>query len=184
MGCRQMSLDRSKMLVTPRIAMMVRRYHTWPVFNYQTIGDHVGNSLMIWSLVFGAVTHTIAEYIIRHDLGELVAGDPPYPSKARNPEYKKAHAAVEHRALLDMQLPLPVLSEETLVRLKAVDLIDMLEFGLVELHMGNKFAVPIIDDVLLNLRGLTLSPIEREAVASYVSKVLTLFGNEHASDIW
>src|SRR5262249_33128322 len=54
---------------------------------------------------------------------------------------------IEKRALADMGVELPKLEEPLKSRTKLCDLIEMYEFGVHELKMGNQFALPIIDDV-------------------------------------
>jgi hypothetical protein len=88
-----------------------------------------------------------------HDVGEMVSGDPPYPIKALNPDMKQAHDRVEREAHLlmskDWMLPEPpTLIDPEQIIFKLAEFIEMWEWGLHELSMGNRLACPVIDRCL------------------------------------
>lgn len=156
---------RSALLASGRLAGQVRRYHTWPIINQQSVGEHSWQVLRIYFQIFGAVALMphITIWILWHDCGELVTGDPPYPFKAKNPEIKKAYDAAEDIAVKSMGGFTPELSPHEKRKVKTCDLIDMLEYGQHEKMMGNQFAQPIIDDISNSIRALWLdkrSPIQ------------------------
>lgn len=180
-----MSSAREHILRQPGIATQVRRYHTWPTLTQQTIGDHIGNSLRIYLALYGEIKTDAAQYIAYHDLGELVVGDPPFPVKVRNPDFKVAHEAVEVQALARMGLELPELSQQERLRLKIVDLLDMFEFGLRERHMGNKFAKPIVGDTYQTINTLVerlASQHDQRQVVAYLGATLHFYGELDACD--
>ena len=68
---------------------------------------------------------------------------------------------------------IPKLSEVEKVRGKAADLIEMWEFGLDEVAMGNTFAQPIVDDIKDSLYKLSMSPEDWLKVENYLVRVGT-----------
>jgi len=142
---------RSDVLTNLRMAGQVRRYHTWPMHTVQTVADHSWNVMRIYNQIFGALPSLVTQYILYHDCGEVVLGDLPYPVKKNNSELDVQCKLVERLALHELGVELPVLTDEHKLQVKLCDLIDMLELGLVERAMGNKFATPIVDDVWSNI---------------------------------
>lgn len=128
----------------------VERYHTWPTIRKQTVADHCYHVLRIYYEMFGPPSPEVTTYILFHDSPEVKYGDPPFPAKRDNPELKKVYTALEedyyremfgfdHSGLVD---------EEDARRVKICDLLEMWEFGCVELRMGNQYARPIIERTL------------------------------------
>lgn len=123
----------------------VKRYHSWPTTQSQTIGEHSWQVALIYERIFGELSPPVERYIRLHDVAELVAGDIPFPVKAENPELKVEFEKVEHKALLHMGVgALPDLPDSERKRIKICDLLEMMIFGLVEREMGNLLAIPII----------------------------------------
>lgn len=132
--------------VNARFAGLVIRYHTWPVIRDQTDGEHTWQVMRIWWQIFGPLTAEESTAVIWHDGGELRTGDLPGMIKAEEPALKPVLDRLEKRAVSDMGGP-PVSfrpTERTLLRLKVCDLIDVLEFGLLECLQGNRLAEPIV----------------------------------------
>lgn len=165
-------MDRESVLTNSYLAGRVERYHTWPTVHRQTVGEHTWQCLRIYWQIFGPPAPEVTTYLIWHDAGELRTGDPPFPQKARNPVLKAAYDTMEHAAVKSMGGPAhAVLPDQERIRCKIVDLLEMHEFGLVEMAMGNTLAQPIVDDTLEAVTQLLrqLPPADEERVDAYVS---------------
>src|SRR5208282_6339037 len=77
------------------MALRVRRFHTWPMLNYQTIGHHVARMAQIYCEIFGLPHAEVLYYILHHDDGELYGGDVPAPVKRDVPAMKAASDEAE-----------------------------------------------------------------------------------------
>ena len=140
-------MNRQNVVTSPRLAGSVLRYHTWPTLNTQTIADHTFHVIRIYAALFGWPNSKVTEAIVKHDMPEIVTGDPPFPIKMQNPALKLIYNSLEDPALEAMCVgPSPLLSVPEAAQLKIADLLEMVEFGEVELMMGNRFAEPIIND--------------------------------------
>lgn len=171
-------------LKSPRLAGSVKRYHTWPTLQQQTNADHTYHVLRIYSQLFGAPSPEVTQYIIWHDAGEIRTGDLPYPVKSQNPAVKASILALEKDAISSMGGIIVGLSEEEQRRAKLADLVEMLEFGLIETLMGNRFAEPVVS----NMTGAVLalcaqgSDEDRKAVLLFIEGLVTQFsGGSDAS---
>jgi hypothetical protein len=165
-----MNLKRNDVLHNPRYAGSVMRYHTWMTHQRQTVGEHTWQCLRIWDEIWGPPNAYITTYFIWHDAGELVTGDLPFPVKANNDILKHTMNTLETEAVKNMGGMFPNITAEEKLRAKACDLIDMHEFGRVELLMGNQFAHPIIADTFAALEKLGLSSEDGMAVFKYLSR--------------
>jgi hypothetical protein len=157
-----------------RLAGQVKRYHTWPVHREQSVGEHTWQLMRIWLQIFGELLPIETKQLLWHDAGELVTGDPPFPIKAQNPSLKELYEVLDRDALVRMsagpQIPKTV---QTKVRAKVCDLVEMYEFGVIELLMGNRLAQPIIKDThdaVLRLAA-ELSLEDRKRVLAYIDNV-------------
>lgn len=128
-----------------RLAGLVKRYHTWPTISNQNVGEHSWQVYRIYREIYGLVPAETAEYIMFHDGGELVAGDLPYPLKTNDLGLKRIIDIYEERALHLMDVTLPSLSDEEKQRVKLCHLLEMMEFGLHEEALGNRYGKPIAD---------------------------------------
>jgi 5'-deoxynucleotidase YfbR-like len=167
-------MQRSEVLSTARLAGEVVRYHTWPMHRRQSVGEHTWQLCRLWWQIFGPLAPEVSTYLIWHDAGELVTGDPPFPVKARNPDLKAVMDRLEGDAVAAMGGPAAArLSARDRVRAKIVDLLDMWECGRMELVMGNTFAQPIVDDTraAVNKLVVELPKEDRARVEAYVATV-------------
>jgi HD containing hydrolase-like enzyme len=166
-------MKREDILRNPRYAGLIKRYHTWPTITTQTVGEHTWQVLRIYWQIFGPLPPEISTYILWHDAGELKTGDSPFPLKHDNPNLKKSLDWLEDEAVVSMGGPVSYKLEPVdNVRCKICDLIEMLEYGLDETMMGNRFAQPIVNDIA---RGITellgqLDGMDQERVKSYLDK--------------
>lgn len=136
------------------MAGRVVRYHTWPVIHPQTVAEHSHRVAMIYLQLFGLPRAEVLEYILKHDLGELGAGDVPFYSKRRIPALKEAVNAAEAKGLEDLNISLPGLTTEEWHQFKISDLLEMYEFGQIEGNMGNRYGPIVSENILEALRGM------------------------------
>lgn len=154
-----------------RLAGMVKRYSTWPVINPQSTGEHTWQILRIYIEIFGPPPPEVTEYIVHHDSAELIVGDPPFPLKMNNPDLKEIYSRLENDAMRKMRASgMPKLDWPQTMQVKICDLIEMWEYGLHELKMGNGYAEPIIEDTIT----VILRMIDRQncegAVLDYIEQ--------------
>lgn len=128
----------------------VERYHTWPTIRKQTVADHCYHVLRIYYTIFGPPSPEITTYILFHDSSEVRYGDPPFPSKKNNPDLKAAYDRLESDYNLEMFGfdHSELLTSEEKVKVKVCDLLEMWEFGTVEMRMGNRYANLIVTRTL------------------------------------
>lgn len=126
-----------------RHAGNVKRYHAWPTIRQQTVGDHSFHVLRLYIDCFGMPPQDTLYHIVYHDLGELSAGDTPFPAKRIVPGLREAAERAELWGLELQGLTLPELTDQERVRFKFCDLMEMWEFARVEHQLGNNYALPI-----------------------------------------
>jgi hypothetical protein len=164
---------RSQMMGSRALAARVLRYHTWPVIHRQTVAEHSARVATLYVEVFGLPRAEVLYYILHHDSGEFFAGDPPYPVKQLVPGYKMAHGAAEVLGYQCMDVVMPDLAVWEEHRVKVADLLEMHEFGMLELNMGNTYADPIARDTwdaALQYSRDKLQPDDANAVARWMKK--------------
>lgn len=130
-----------------RHAGNVKRYHAWPTIQQQTVGDHTFHVLRLYIDCFGMPSQDTLYHIMYHDLGELSAGDTPFPAKRIVQGLREAAERAEILGLQLQDLTLPELTDQDRVRFKFCDLMEMWEFAVVEFYMGNRYAEPIIQNI-------------------------------------
>lgn len=165
-------IDRNEIMRNSRIASSVERYHTWPKISRQTVAEHSYHILRIWYYVWGPIPTVVATHAIFHDIGEMATGDLPYPIKKVWRQLKEVTTVIEEHYVHDtLGLKLPLLDFDQKQRFKICDLIEMLEYGLIETHMGNRLAEPIVVDVANNIKDLLRDrPKEdKQAVKDYLA---------------
>lgn len=125
----------------------VKRYHTWPTLRQQSVGEHSWQVARIYREIWGCPRPVVWEYILLHDVGEIITGDIPFQSKARFPELKAAAKEAEQKAMIMVGAVPGVLTAQEERRVKFCDLMEMLEFSIEEMQMGNTLARPILDNI-------------------------------------
>lgn len=136
--------------VTGRRALSVRRYHTWPTIQQQTVADHTCHVLRIYSETFGRPSGDVVQYILWHDAAEAITGDAPFDGKRVFPELKRVLSEIEKEVLpvVSGGLVTEIASRERL-RVKFADLAEMVEFGREEMRLGNEYyGLPVVEKVL------------------------------------
>ena len=153
----------------PRAAGEVRRYHTWSVHKDQTVGLHTWQILRILLTIWPSAPRNVIVHGLMHDGGEM-SGDIQYPFKLLFPELESGSVKAENY-VRNMQAkgigapetkhPLSMFEKQVF---KACDNLDMWEFGLREMNMGNLYAKIIVERMrdavsnnLNNLEGMVES---------------------------
>jgi 5'-deoxynucleotidase YfbR-like HD superfamily hydrolase len=157
----------TEVMNNPYCAGSVRRYHTWPVIREQTVADHSFHVIRIYWTLFGRVPDVVTEYIVWHDMGELWTGDTPYPVKKNNYALKKIMNDMEREAVYSMGgIPDPSTSLTTdhVKRVKLCDLLEMLEYALHEISLGNQFATIVAGRIMAAV--MAMNPVTLEMTNS------------------
>lgn len=128
-----------------RLAGRVIRYHTWPHIRPQTVAEHSWQLLRILLVIWPEAPSTVLSYIVRHDCGELTTGDMPFPVKRDNPVLAHEASRIEDEGLaLQVRtgfLPdIPDATPSQRWAVKLAEFVEMWEWALEELLMGNQFA--------------------------------------------
>lgn len=131
-----------------RQAGNVQRYHTWPVNHRQTVAHHSWNKVRVLLTIWPDAPREAIVYAIYHDVGEVGTGDVPFPIKRENPDLKVIMDRLESGVLAGMGIEMPDVDLYWAKRLKVCDLLEMWEFGMEEVLMGNQMAWPIVDRTL------------------------------------
>lgn len=141
-----------------RIAGGVLRYHTWPTLRRQTVAEHTWHSLRIYMETFGPPPPHVSVAITTHDMGELATGDLPFPVKKDNAHVATAMSELEGKSVdrtfgstfggQDCLECLEDMTTQDKVRVKICDILEMIEFGMEERLMGNRYADPIVEDMM------------------------------------
>jgi 5'-deoxynucleotidase YfbR-like HD superfamily hydrolase len=155
--------ERGEITSSARLAGQVLRYHTWPTHRQQTVGEHVWQVMRIYVHLFGSPASETWEYILHHDTGEIVTGDIPFPLKSENHDLKVIMDKLEDAALEKMPGVYQGswnISAHTKWKVKICDLLEMMEFGLQEEALGNRFAAPITKATAEAVRRMTEAPPE------------------------
>lgn len=127
------------------------RYHTWPTVQHQTVAHHSWNLMRILVTIWPMIGAPAMWYAAIHDSGELASGDPPFPVKIRNPVMKETFDQIEAELQANQGLFVPTLSDLEKARVKTCDYIEMLEFGMDEVTLGNKFGAPVIANMRVGI---------------------------------
>jgi hypothetical protein len=170
-----------------RLAGTVERYHTWPTIRRQTVAEHTWQLLRVYTCLFGPPDQETFLYIMFHDSGEIITGDPPYPVKRNNPELRRRFQEVEDKAKTSQSafwgfnIPLECKMAK---HAKIAELIEMAEEGMVETTLGSRFgwtvAVRTLDAAYAMLGAFT--PEEARAIRAYVLRRLNFFMQQQFPD--
>jgi 5'-deoxynucleotidase YfbR-like HD superfamily hydrolase len=136
-----------------RLSGQIQRYHVWPTIGKQTIAEHCWQILRIYCIVIDKIDPHMVMHAMFHDIGEMFTGDTPYPIKSENHELKKQLDYFEERSRLSQleywsAFRQVYLSEEDKLLFKQIELIEMAEFGMDQMCLGNSHAFIIADRCL------------------------------------
>jgi len=152
-----------------RLAGQVMRYHTYPTLQRQTNGEHTWQVLRIYDEMFGLWDREVARWIVWHDAAELRTGDIPYSAKQRHPALKAAADEAEEAASVALGIDWPQITPIQRQRVKFCDVLEMYEFGLMEVRLGSQLGRAIVLDTAADLqRRLTeMQEADRVSWQSY-----------------
>jgi 5'-deoxynucleotidase YfbR-like HD superfamily hydrolase len=136
------------------MAGRVNRYHTWPVIRPQSVGEHTHRVMLIYLQLFGIPRAEVLVYILQHDLGEIFAGDTPFYAKRKVPALKEAVNVAEIEGLDKLGLCQPALTPEEWKQFKIADLLEMYEYGQIELRMGNQYGDIVSRNIIVALEDM------------------------------
>jgi len=118
----------------------VQRYHIWPTVQKQNVGHHTFNVLRIYIEMFGSPPSNVTVAIVYHDAGELGTGDIPFDAKRANPDLAQVAERIDSETAFEVSAGKyhdGLVSTEEAVKIKCADLIEMLEFAIEEMRLGN-----------------------------------------------
>jgi 5'-deoxynucleotidase YfbR-like HD superfamily hydrolase len=123
-------------------------------------------------------------HITFHDIGETFIGDLPYPVKSENPELKKSLDFMEqksHYLQLDYwdAFKAVLLTDADRKLFKDIELIEMAEFGMGQMCMGNSHGLIIADRCLRKV--YQNEPCAR--LVQYVIKRINLFFKQYKNPL-
>lgn len=159
------------MIISFRKAGLVKRYHTEPTIQTQTIAEHTYHVLRIWFELYGPPSPEETAAILVHDLGEKATGDLPHMIKRDYPELKNTLGQIEDDYIrnvmmsiykdhpYDIELTKPVLLDLDGLKIKICDLLEMAEFSLDEFKLGNRNALSIMNNVEKALEKIFNDPM-------------------------
>lgn len=118
----------------------VQRYHIWPTVQKQNVGHHTFNVLRIYIEMFGAPNPNVTVAIVYHDAGELGTGDIPFDAKRANPDLAQVAERIDSEVAYTVSNGLyheGIVTAEEAAKIKCADLVEMLEFAIEEMRLGN-----------------------------------------------
>jgi hypothetical protein len=159
-----------------RLSGNIHRYHTWPTVGQQTIADHSWQILRIYLCVADEIDPHMVQHICFHDIGETYIGDLPYPVKSENHMLKTQLDRMEqvsHHSQLNFwgAFKTCFLTDNDKLLFKQIELIEMAEFGLDQLCLGNSYGLIVANRCLRVV--YEQNPCVR--LVEYVKKRLGLF---------
>ena len=176
--------DDDHIRVDTRLAGQVRRYHTWPIVKEQSIAEHCWQLLRIYLSVVDKPDPYFIYHITFHDIGEHFTGDIPYPVKSENDTLKAQMDFLEHKSYCT-QLEFwgafrqALLTDADKVLFKQIELIEMAEFGLDQMCLGNHHGEPIANRCLRAV--YENNPSAR--LVKYVIRRLILFDRQYPFEL-
>ena len=164
-----------------RVAGNVIRYHTWPTITNQTVADHTYHVMRIYHELFGHSIHFDWDYeifdtILRHDMGEQMVGDLPYPIKKNDPVLAARVSFWEFIAQREQGWDSGVdLDPDTGTAIKICDLLEMAEYARYESNLGNEYAQVVFSRVVDHVYSMNefwgRYPLIKEAMTKLVKEM-------------
>ncbi len=170
-----------------RMAGQVARYHTWPTITTQNIAEHSWDVFRIVCAIWDPkgedlIPATVCRHIAFHDCGELRTGDLPYPIKRIYPPLKQMMDELEEESLRDQRLVVPAIDDTWKRRIKMAHTVEMLEFALHEMTLGNKYAAFVaqrmqdyLDDQITAMVEACGEDEEKQVLAAEESEAISLY---------
>lgn len=165
------------MMLDPRSAGLVTRYHTEMRARDQSVGEHSWQLVRLLLCLFPDCPRHILVHAAFHDVAERRTGDLPYPVKAENDDIWTGMDRLERdtRVLMTESWGVPpaveLLPDEKAL-FKLVEFIEMWEHSLDELCMGNRSAELVRARCIsaISPRARELGPDVEKIVWAYISK--------------
>lgn len=126
----------------------VGRWHTWPMIRRPTTAEHQCRVATLYIDLWGLPRAEVLEYCLKHDAGELTAGDTPFAAKHKVPELGRGVNEAERIGLGNLRWELPQLTPQEFRRFKIADILEMYETAVVECRMGNRYARPCVESCI------------------------------------
>lgn len=135
------------------------RYHTMACIHPQTVAEHSWNVARIYTERYKMPRAEVYFYILYHDVAEVITGDIPFLVKRRYPHLKEVLNEAEKDAYKQLTIILPKLTDTEMKQIKICDLIEMGEYALGELRMGNLDMQIVVDNIdeALNQMGTSIN---------------------------
>jgi len=116
----------------------VKRFHTIPTINEETVGQHsFGVAMVVLAITEQKASTTLLRAALFHDMAEGITGDTPFTSKAAFPMVKYALAAVEEDWEKQNGFHIE-LDERDRNTLKWADMIQLLLYCKMQRDLGNR----------------------------------------------
>jgi 5'-deoxynucleotidase YfbR-like HD superfamily hydrolase len=136
-----------------RLSGQLRRYHTWPIIGQQTVAEHCWQIMRIYCSVVDTLDPHMIQHIMFHDIGETFIGDLPYPVKSENEELKKGLDFLEQKSCYQQlehwdAFRSVLLSDADKKLFKQIEFIEMAEFGMDQMCLGNDYGYIIANRCL------------------------------------
>lgn len=165
-----------------RLGGQVRRYHTRPVHNQQTVAAHSWGVAAILLDIVPPEEQSVAllRAALYHDVAEYDTGDVPAQAKWISPKLKDAldelEAGIEEEYGISYYLTLSAKDKNWL---KIADLMELMWFVLEERRMGNRNVDEIFDRVWPKLLDLLKGSELLRPVHGQASIMLSYIGEEY-----
>jgi 5'-deoxynucleotidase YfbR-like HD superfamily hydrolase len=159
-----------------RLSGQILRYHTWPILGQQTIAEHSWHLMRIYLAVATEIDPSMVRHITFHDIGETEVGDAPFPVKHDNPQLKEQMDTIELKSQLRQlyfwdSFKQVLLNDQDKILFKQIELVEMAEFGLDQVCLGNSHGLIVANRCLRAV--YEQKPCVR--LVEYVIKRLELF---------
>jgi 5'-deoxynucleotidase YfbR-like HD superfamily hydrolase len=166
---------REEHVLDARRAGQIPRYGVFPHVSRQTTGEHSWQVMRLLLAIWPDCPRHVLVHGLVHDVGELWAGDCSWHAKRSNKLLKAALDVSEdeaHRAMAKRwQLPgVQVLSEMDRAVFKAAETLEMLEWALHEINMGNRYAALVAQRCRATLLEMKLPEFIRTNLLAYQIK--------------
>jgi 5'-deoxynucleotidase YfbR-like HD superfamily hydrolase len=132
------------MIEALRKGFNVKRFHTTPRIQMETVGHHTCNVMAILNRLSPFCSRELLVAALYHDVDEAYTGDVPAPFKWDNPDAKKALAEGGDLYMKEHKIPVPELDEHEYRLLKLADMLDLVFSSIEELNKGNLYAKELI----------------------------------------
>ncbi len=121
----------------------VKRFHTVPTIGDQSVGEHSFQlCLILLSLTNGEASANLLKSALYHDLPEVETGDIPATIKWRHPTLDYTLKELELKFITLYGLSVELTAQEVIL-LKFADMLELIQYCLDQLAMGNMNMYPI-----------------------------------------